>query len=82
MNWFHFLIQLGADNQKKVSHVTALQELGELEILAGDLTDEGCFDAPIAGCNLVFHVATPVNFASEDPEVRIYDNFLIKCCIL
>ncbi|RXH99329.1 hypothetical protein DVH24_011654 [Malus domestica] len=56
------------DNHKKVSHLTALQELGELEILAGDLTDEGSFDAPIAGCDLVFHVATPVNFASEDPE--------------
>ncbi|CAN6689998.1 unnamed protein product [Malus baccata var. baccata] len=56
------------DNHKKVSHLTALQELGELEIFAGDLTDEGSFDAPIAGCDLVFHVATPVNFASQDPE--------------
>ncbi|ONI10136.1 hypothetical protein PRUPE_4G029700 [Prunus persica] len=56
------------DNQKKISHLTALQDLGELEILAADLTDEGSFDAPIAGCDLVFHVATPVNFASEDPE--------------
>ncbi|VVA30748.1 Hypothetical predicted protein [Prunus dulcis] len=56
------------DNQKKISHLTALQDLGELEILPADLTDEGSFDAPIAGCDLVFHVATPVNFASEDPE--------------
>nr|AAZ79363.1 anthocyanidin reductase [Malus domestica] len=56
------------DDRKKVSHLTALQELGELEIFAGDLTDEGSFDAPIAGCDLVFHVATPVNFASQDPE--------------
>ncbi|CAK9135458.1 unnamed protein product [Ilex paraguariensis] len=33
------------DNQKKISHLVALQS-----------------------CDLVFHVATPVNFASEDPE--------------
>lgn len=58
-----------ADNQKKISHLVTLQELGDLKIFQADLTDEGSFDAPIAGCDLVFHVATPVNFASEDPEV-------------
>ncbi|XVF40639.1 hypothetical protein PTKIN_Ptkin01aG0130100 [Pterospermum kingtungense] len=56
------------DNQKKISHLLTLQKLGDLKIFKADLTDEGSFDAPIAGCDLVFHVATPVNFASEDPE--------------
>ncbi|KAJ8761557.1 hypothetical protein K2173_004333 [Erythroxylum novogranatense] len=56
------------DNQKKISHLRDLQGLGELKIFRGDLTDEECFDAPIAGCDIVFHVATPVNFQSEDPE--------------
>nr|AIY25006.1 anthocyanidin reductase [Mangifera indica] len=55
-------------NQKKISHLLSLQELGELKIFGADLTDEGSFDAPIAGSDIVFHVATPVNFASEDPE--------------
>ncbi|XP_044497594.1 anthocyanidin reductase ((2S)-flavan-3-ol-forming)-like, partial [Mangifera indica] len=59
---------LCADNQQKVSHLLSLQELGELKIFGADLTDEGSFDAPIAGSDIVFHVATPVNFASEDPE--------------
>lgn len=58
-----------ADNPKKIAHLVALQNLGELKIFGADLTDEDKFDAPIAGCELVFHVATPVNFASEDPEV-------------
>jgi nucleoside-diphosphate-sugar epimerase len=44
--------------------------LGDLKIFGADLTDEGSFDAPIAGCDLVFHLATPVHFASEDPEVQ------------
>ena len=59
-----------ADNQKKVAHLIALQKLGDLNIFGADLTDEESFNAPIAGCELVFQVATPVNFASEDPEVQ------------
>nr|ADD51353.1 anthocyanidin reductase [Theobroma cacao] len=56
------------DNQKKIPHLVTLQKLGDLKIFRADLTDEGSFDVPIAGCDLVFHVATPVNFASQDPE--------------
>lgn len=65
------------ENQKKISHLMALQDLGDLKIFGADLTDGGSFDAPIAGCDLVFHLATPVNFASEDPE-----NDMIKPAIL
>ncbi|GMH26901.1 hypothetical protein Nepgr_028744 [Nepenthes gracilis] len=56
------------DNHKKISHLTVLKDLGDLNIFRADLTDEASFDAPIEGCDVVFHVATPVNFASEDPE--------------
>ncbi|XP_021294963.1 anthocyanidin reductase ((2S)-flavan-3-ol-forming) [Herrania umbratica] len=56
------------DNQKKIPHLVTLQKLGDLKIFRADLTDEGSFDVPIAGCDFVFHVATPVNFASQDPE--------------
>ena len=58
-----------ADNLIKISHLVALKSLGELKIFGAELTVEGSFDAPIAGCELVFQIATPVNFASEDPEV-------------
>ncbi|KAF9597243.1 hypothetical protein IFM89_016384 [Coptis chinensis] len=33
-----------------------------------DLTDEGRFEEAVMGCHSVFHTATPVDFASEDPE--------------
>ncbi|GAB4831029.1 hypothetical protein Ancab_005044 [Ancistrocladus abbreviatus] len=57
------------DNEKKISHLTALKELGDLRIFQADLTDgEESFVAAFEGCDVVFHVATPVNFASEDPE--------------
>ncbi|KAF8391457.1 hypothetical protein HHK36_023762 [Tetracentron sinense] len=56
------------DNQKKIPHLVELQNSGDLKIFKADLTDEGSFDAAIAGCDLVFHVATPVHFESKDPE--------------
>ncbi|CAI0468057.1 unnamed protein product [Linum tenue] len=56
------------DNKKRISHLLPLKELGDLEIFAADLTDEESFDVPIAGSHFVFLVATPVNFASQDPE--------------
>nr|ANR02605.1 anthocyanidin reductase [Morus alba var. multicaulis] len=55
-------------NQEKILHLLQMKALGELKIFGADLTEEGSFDAPIGGCDLVFHVATPVHFASEDPE--------------
>ncbi|GAB2231495.1 hypothetical protein Droror1_Dr00010503 [Drosera rotundifolia] len=55
-------------DHKKVAHLVAFQDLGDLSIFKADLTDEASFDEPFEGCDLVFQVATPVNFASEDPE--------------
>ncbi|XP_054792046.1 anthocyanidin reductase ((2S)-flavan-3-ol-forming)-like [Prosopis cineraria] len=73
-------------NPKKISHLVALKNLGELKIFGADLTEEDKFDAPIADCDLVFHVATPVNFASQDPEndmikpaIRGVENVLKAC---
>lgn len=56
------------DSANKTSHLIALQSLGELNLFKAELTVEEDFDAPIAGCELVFQLATPVNFASQDPE--------------
>lgn len=46
--------------------------MGELKLYKADLTEEGSYDDAISGCEVVFHVATPVNFASKDPEVTIF----------
>ncbi|KAL9269521.1 Anthocyanidin reductase ((2S)-flavan-3-ol-forming)-like protein [Drosera capensis] len=56
------------DNLKKIAHLEDLQSLGDLTIFKADLTDEASLNAPVEGCDVVFQVATPVNFASEDPE--------------
>ncbi|KAL0853357.1 hypothetical protein Bca101_058509 [Brassica carinata] len=51
-----------------MAHLRVLQELGELRIFKADLTDEGSFSLPVSGSEYVFHVATPISFASQDPE--------------
>ncbi|XP_042517375.1 anthocyanidin reductase ((2S)-flavan-3-ol-forming)-like [Macadamia integrifolia] len=56
------------DNKKKVSHLLELQSSGDLKLFKADLTDEGSFDDAFAGCDVVFHLATPVHFGSQDPE--------------
>lgn len=66
--FFLFLVYVTA-NKTKVSHLVDLQGLGELKLYQADLTDEGSFDEAISGCDIVFHVATPVHFESKDPEV-------------
>lgn len=40
-----------------------------LTLWKADLAEEGSFDDAIQGCAGVFHVATPMDFESEDPEV-------------
>ena len=41
-----------------------------LSLWKADLAEEGSFDDAIRGCTGVFHVATPMDFESKDPEVR------------
>ncbi|ONK61100.1 uncharacterized protein A4U43_C08F26250 [Asparagus officinalis] len=63
-------------NKSKVSHLSKLQELGTLRLFQAELTEDGSFDEAVSGCYYVFHVATPVNLFSSDPE-----NELIKPAI-
>lgn len=50
-----------------------------LTLLKADLTQEGSFDEAIEGCHGVFHVATPMDFESKDPEVYIFTLFSKFC---
>lgn len=45
------------------------QAATRLTLWKADLDVEGSFDEAIKGCTGVFHVATPMDFESEDPEV-------------
>eukprot|EP00253_Pinus_taeda_P013968 PITA_13968 len=59
-------------NPVKTKHLLDLPGANErLTLWKADLDDEGSFDAAIDGCEGVFHVATPMDFESQDPENEI-----------
>lgn len=65
-----------AGNMKKVKHLLDLPKAStHLTLLKADLNEEGSFDEAIKGCEGVFHVATPMDFESKDPEVIRYPLF-------
>ncbi|KAK7383018.1 hypothetical protein VNO78_28683 [Psophocarpus tetragonolobus] len=56
-------------NMKKVKHLVDLADAkGKLSLWKADLAEEGSFDEAIQGCTGVFHVATPIDFQSKDPQ--------------
>ncbi|XP_052197794.1 dihydroflavonol 4-reductase-like [Diospyros lotus] len=59
-------------NSKKVKHLLDLPKADtNLTLWKADLNEEGSFDEAIAGCAGVFHVATPMDFESKDPENEV-----------
>ena len=49
------------NDQKKIAHLQDLGEKhkGKLELFEADLLKEGSFDAPMEGCEIVIHTASP-----------------------
>ncbi|XP_057423401.1 dihydroflavonol 4-reductase-like [Lotus japonicus] len=65
-------VQRDPDNMKKVKHLLELPGAKtNLTIWNADLTEEGSFDEAIKGCSGVFHVASPMDFNSKDPENEV-----------
>ncbi|KAL5185720.1 Dihydroflavonol 4-reductase [Glycine soja] len=59
-------------NMKKVKHLVELPGAKtKLSLWKADLAQEGSFDEAIKGCTGVFHVATPMDFDSKDPENEV-----------
>ena len=60
-------------NMKKVKHLLDLPKAStHLTLWKADMTEEGSFDEATQGCEGVFHVATPMDFDSKDPEVCVH----------
>nr|AUB45108.1 dihydvroflavonol-4-reductase [Iris lactea var. lactea] len=59
-------------NVKKTKPLLDLPRADELlTIWKADLGQDGSFDEAVAGCTAVFHVATPMDFESKDPENEV-----------
>ncbi|TKY53473.1 Bifunctional dihydroflavonol 4-reductase/flavanone 4-reductase [Spatholobus suberectus] len=63
---------LDPGNMKEVKHLLELPGAEtKLSLWKADLAEEGSFDEAIKGCSGVFHLATPVDFESKDPENEV-----------
>jgi|TARA_R110001599_G_C12145008_1_gene650945 nucleoside-diphosphate-sugar epimerase len=63
-------------NQKKVGHLLKLAEehAGKLSFHNADLFDAGAFDEAMAGCELVFHTASPfIVRGLKDPQKELIE---------
>ncbi|KAG2397032.1 Dihydroflavonol 4-reductase [Vigna angularis] len=60
------------DNMKKVKPLLEIPGAeSKLSLWKANLAEEGSFDEAIKGCIGVFHVATPIEFESKDPENEV-----------
>jgi len=63
-------------NQDKVGHLMILgeQHPGKLELFNADLLNDGDFDAPMKGCGIVFHTASPfIVRGLKDPQKELIE---------
>jgi anthocyanidin reductase len=57
------------ENEARVRHLLDIPGAAErLKLFRAELSEDGSFDAAVAGCHGVFYVATPTNFTPKDPE--------------
>ncbi|XP_027937175.1 dihydroflavonol 4-reductase-like isoform X1 [Vigna unguiculata] len=63
---------LDPDNMKEVKHLLDIPGAkSKLSLWKANLAEEGSFDEAIKGCIGVFHLATPIDFESKDPENEV-----------
>lgn len=63
-------------NTSKVRHLweAAANKVGKLSLFAADLNDPDAFDAPMQGCSVVFHTASPFLVQNvTDPQRQLID---------
>ena len=64
-----------ANASAKTAHLSKIADDcgGSLELVSADLTEPGAFDAAVADCPYVCHVASSVRLTADDPQKQIVD---------
>ncbi|GER46023.1 NAD(P)-binding Rossmann-fold superfamily protein [Striga asiatica] len=62
------------NDPKKTEHLMSLEGAKErLHLMKANLLEEGSFDSVVAGCDGVFHIASPFYHAIKDPQAELID---------
>lgn len=70
-NVVHATVLSISDSQFLVSLAKRCAKQNNLKLLEANLWDDGSFHSAVEGCVSVFHVASPVIFGSQYPEVSV-----------
>ena len=68
-----------ANAPDKVNHLKAMNDEdlpGSLEIVEGNILQEGSYDAPFSDCSAVLHVGTPMLYGGENTPRETYDGMV------
>ncbi|CAN1339236.1 Phenylacetaldehyde reductase [Linum perenne] len=61
-------------DSNKTQHLLSLDGAAErLQLYKADLTEDGCFDSAIHGCQGVFHTASPCFFQTTNPQADLIE---------
>ncbi|XP_051122439.1 phenylacetaldehyde reductase-like isoform X2 [Andrographis paniculata] len=61
-------------DSSKIDHLKELEGADErLQLFEASLTEEGSFDSAFAGCDGVFHTASPCFFSCADPQAELIE---------
>ena len=71
-------VQLAGRNPNNSKKYAALKEIaqrsnGNLTVWEADLLQEGSYDQPMKGCEVVFHIASPFSIKVKDPKRDLLD---------
>lgn len=64
---------------EKVDHLNAMNQeglAGKVEIVQGNILEEGSYDAPFSECSAVLHVGTPMLYGGENSPRETYDGMV------
>ena len=64
---------------EKVDHLKAMSDEGlpgTLEIVVGNILEEGSYDAPFSECSAVLHVGTPMLYGGQNTPRETYDGMV------
>lgn len=66
-------------NEKKIAHLKELdsESSGQLKFFKADLLEDGSFADGMAGCQVVFHTASPFTSKIKDPQKDLVDPALL-----
>ncbi len=61
------------ESPERYAYLTEMDDDGRLELVGGDLLEDGSYDEAVKGCDVVMHTASPYTLDVKDPQRDLVD---------